>query len=432
MSTSSELKHTFQRFSRLLSIRRASRKSNRRAAYTNSACQRSASLVVVFISLLFLPQTIIAQSLDQAIQGQLGLDCQGLTGGGSAAGLSPELNSICAGGNSTGSGSSSGGGLGAAQSLGATVENRRQERLEGKQKIGNHMTFSLGEGIGLFFSGNVEALNRSRTAFADGFDSTVLGATVGGDYRLSNHLLAGLALNYVNRDGRFDGGGDFSTNSYGFLGYTSFMPTPSTFLDVSVGYTRHNYLLARPTSFVEAGSGDSIGGIASSNTHGNEFLLRAVAGYDFTFKNMTIGPRIGLNYSNLSIGSYAENGGGGLGLSYDNQTVHSLQSTIGVQGTMAVSTSYGVWVPQMSADFIHEYENDSRLITVQFTGDGRDNPTRFTFQTDNPDRDFFNLSLGTVLILPNGIQPFVNFRAMVGNNQFENYVGTIGIRIQGS
>lgn len=390
-----------------------------------------AVLTFVIMGFGLSPHPVLAQTLDQAVQAQLDLDCLGLTGGGSAAGLSAELNSICAGSNSAGAGTSGGGGLGSAQSLGATVENRRQDRLEGK-KAGNQATFNLPSGLGLFITGNFEALNRDRTTFSDGFDSTVLGATAGADFRFSNSFLAGAALNYVNRDGDFDGGGNFSTNSYGVLAYGSIMPIPSMFLDVSLGYTRHNYLVARPVSYVELGSGDTLSGRASSNSEGNEFIVRAIAGYDHSIGPVTIGPRIGLNYSNLGINGYTENQGGGLALTYKDQTIHSFQSTVGIQGSAAVNTSYGVWVPQATADFVHEYENDQRFITVQFAGDARANPTRFTFRTDNPDRNFFNLGIGTILVLPNGIQPFVNFRAMVGNSQFDNYAGTVGIRIEGS
>ncbi len=137
-----------------------------------------------------------------------------LTGGGSAAGLSTALNSICAGSNSSGAGSASGGATGSSQSLGATVENRRQDRLEGKP-AGNQATLNLPSGLGLFITGNVEALDRDKTTFGDGFDSTVLGGAIGGDYRFNDRFLAGGAFTYTNRNGDFDGGGDFSTNSLG-------------------------------------------------------------------------------------------------------------------------------------------------------------------------------------------------------------------------
>ena len=381
-------------------------------------------------SALWLPsQAFAAKTLDQAIQNQLDLQCQNLTGGGAVPGLGPNLTALC---NDipSGPGSSSGGNTGSAQSLGATVENRRSERLEG-EKTGNQATLNLPSGLGLFISGNVESLDRDKTTYGDGFDSTVLGTTVGADFRFNDMFLAGGAFNYVNRNADFDGGGHFSTNSYGILGYGSFMPIPEIFLDVGFGYTNHNYLVDRPVSFVTLG-GTQFGGEASSNSNGNEFIITAVSGYDHTFGNITIGPRIGVNYTHNKIDDYSEDGGGGLGLSYDDQKVKSLQTTLGVQGFMAINTSYGVWLPQATADYIHEFENDRRNIKVQFTEDNRANPTKFNFNNDKPDRDFFNLGIGTVLVLPNGIQPFVNFRAMVGNDRFDNYAGTVGVRIEGS
>ncbi|MCH8041815.1 MAG: autotransporter outer membrane beta-barrel domain-containing protein [Nitrospinae bacterium] len=394
---------------------------------------------VVFLLAGGLPQPTHAQTLDAAIINQLRGDCDVLTGVGvgSAVGLSAELNSICAGSDSgPGPGASSGGGTGSAQTLGVSVENRRKVRLEGEQdKNGSTATqgasFNLGKGVSLFVSANIESLDRDVTTFADGFDSTGLGGTVGGDYRVNDQVVAGVAINYTNRDGDFDGGGNFSTNSYGGILFASFLPVPGFFADIAVGYSGHNYLVARPVSYVEDTSGTTISGTASSNTEGQEVSVRVLAGHDHSIGNLTFGPRVGLNFSHNDIDSYSETGGGGLALSYDDQDVTSLQGTLGIQGSAAVSTPYGVWVPQATADYVHEFENDQRDITVQFAGDGRATPTKFSFQTEKPVRNFFNLGIGTVLILPNGFQPFVNFRAMAGNEQFNNYAGTIGVRIEG-
>ena len=375
-------------------------------------------------------QTLAATTLDQAVANQLDLQCTGLTGStGSVPGLGPNLTALCDN-MPSGAGSPSGGGTGAAQSLGATVENRRNDRLEGKS-TGNQTTLTLPSGLGLFLSGNFEGLDRDKTTFGDGFDSTVLGATIGADFRFNDMLLAGGAFNYVNRDGDFDGGGDFNTDSFGGLIYGSVTPLPAMFLDVSLGYTRHNYDLKRPVQYITLG-GLQFGSNARSDSDGNEFRIQALTGYDHTIGNITIGPRVGVNYSRLSIDDYKESGGGGLALEYDEQTVKSLQTTVGLQGSMAINTSYGVWVPQATADYIHEFENDRRSIDVQFVEDNRATPSTFSFNNDKPDRNFFNLGIGTVLVLPNGIQPFVNFRAMVGHSQFNNYVGTVGVRIEGS
>ncbi len=394
-------------------------------------------LAFALVATVGLPsQALAATTLDQAVANQLDLDCQVLTNnaGGSVPGLEPDLANICDAPGGSGVGGASGGGTGSAQSLGATVENRRQDRLEGKP-TGNQATLSLPSGLGLFITGNIEALDRDQTTFGDGFDSTVLGATAGADFRFSNMFLAGGAFNYGNRNGDFDNGGDFNTNSYGGLIYGSFMPISAMFLDVSLGYTRHNYKVHREVLYQNLGT-TIFPGTPKSNSDGNEFAIRAVTGYDHTMGMVTVGPRVGVNYSHLSIDGYKESGGSGLALKYEDQTVKSLQTTVGLQGSMAINTSYGVWVPQATADYVHEFENDQRSIDVQFAGDNRAEApggvSKFSFNNDKPDRDFFNLGIGTVLVLSNGIQPFINFRALVGHSQFDNYAGTIGLRIEGS
>ena len=70
------------------------------------------------------------------------------------------------------------------------------------------------------------------------------------------------------------------------------------------------------------------------------------------------------------------------------------------------------------------------FVESQFAQDERPNPTRFNFQNENPVRNFFNLSVGLVAVLPNGIQPYANFRAMVGNEQFNNFAGIFGLRLE--
>jgi uncharacterized protein with beta-barrel porin domain len=178
------------------------------------------------------------------------------------------------------------------------------------------------------------------------------------------------------------------------------------------------------------GNDRSVNSLASSNSDGNVFNAGFLTGYDHPFGRFLVGPRLGMNYSRTKIGSYAENGGGGIGLKYDDQNITSLQSVAGVQGSTTYSTNFGVLVHQANIDWIHEFENNQRHIGVQFIEDLRPTPTTFAFQNEVPVRNYFNLSTGLVAILRNGWQPFVNFRAMVGNNQFNDYAGTFGLRIE--
>ena len=67
---------------------------------------------------------------------------------------------------------------------------------------------------------------------------------------------------------------------------------------------------------------------------------------------------------------------------------------------------------------------------MQYVEDLNPSPTRFRFQNDVPVRNYFNAGTGLLMVLPNGWQPFVNFRAMVGNQEFNNYSGMFGLRVE--
>ena len=439
-----------------------------------------------------------AQVLDQQVNALLANNCTGLGTGGfptpNLTGLGPNLSAICNTPQTQGA-SSTGGGAASVQGSAASILNRalfaRLEELRnncrrnkkdedadenkdcdnvrpstmlfnplGMLSMANVRNLSVSspfyaattagggstasfatsspsrwKGMGFFASGLVESLNRDITTFQDGYKSTILGFSAGMDYRFSNKLAAGLVGNFSNADGDFrTGGGTFSTNSYGGLAFAQILPTEKTFVQMTVGYTRNNYLVSRlATALVNSvsvvGNDRTVNSFASSNSNGDVLNLGALTGYDHPIGRFVIGPRAGVNYSQTHIGNYAENGGGGIGLKYDDQYIHSLQSTAGIQGSTVYSTQVGVIVHQVNADYIHEFANSQRHIGVQFTEDLRANPTRFAFQNEVPVRNYFNLATGLVAVLPNGWQPFVNFRAMVGNSQFDNYSGTFGLRI---
>jgi uncharacterized protein YhjY with autotransporter beta-barrel domain len=440
-----------------------------------------ASTLVFGLTQFCQPEQASAQVLDQKVNDLLSNNCAGLGPSGPNRNdpqFGDQLNALCQFPGPTGA-ISAGGGAASVQGSAASILNRlllqrmhETDEEEGQAHApsssmkfnpfsallsgfgrtssvssplyaattaggGSAATFTSGSqrrwnGLGFFASGLVESLNRDITTFQDGYKSNVLGITAGADYRFSKRLVAGLALSYSNTDGDFRSGGNFSTNSYGGLLFASYLPTDKTFVQVTGGYTRNNYLVARAASAIvdDTVTIRSTSGLASSNSNGNVFNVGLLTGYDHPVGRFTIGPRAGVNYSNTKIGNYGENGSTGVELKYDDQWINSLQSVLGVQGSAAFSTGLGVLVPQFNADYIHEFANSQRFINVQFAQDFRATPTKFTFQNDVPVRNYFNLGTGLLMILPNGWQPFVNFRAMVGNEQFNNYAGMFGLRVE--
>ena len=387
-----------------------------------------------------------AQTLDEAVTAQLRNDCVGLGvpdgNNGTPDALGLDLNAICTSsfGSNRGSADSGGGGA-SSQTLAVSVENRRKTQL--KEELGE-----LTKRWGFFLNANGEDLERKRTRFADGFESTLTGFTAGADYRVTQQWLIGLAGAYRDSSGDFNAGGDFETESIGGTLYTSFAPTAEMFFDLSVSYADKKHSVSRLAQFTEraiVGINQNVfTGIVDSETDGAETGAHAQFGYDFVLGRFTVGPRIGAHWTHTTVDGYGETGGGratppvngvrgaaGLALIYDDQEADSLQSLVGVQGSITPSVGFGVLVIQANVDYIHEFDNEQRSVNVRFVQDLRPNPKTFQYQTEEPVENFYKAGLSFVLVLPNGIQPFLNVQAIIDNEQFEHsYAGTLGVRLE--
>jgi outer membrane autotransporter protein len=204
---------------------------------------------------------------------------------------------------------------------------------------------------------------------------------------------------------------------------------PNLFVDAFAGYTRRDYTIDRRYSFALDNVVAVIpAAVAHGETHGNEFRVGANAGYDFTIGPVTAGPRLGFNFRENHIDDYTEAGRPrtGLELVYDDQYQTSLTSRLGAFASMAISTGIGVLAPQATFEWVHEFLDDQRAIYFHFAEDfGK---RRFRFQNDRPDRDYFNAGVGLVLVLPNGLSPFVNVRQFFGYENQSSTTVTAGLR----
>lgn len=215
-----------------------------------------------------------AQTLNQQNRALLANNCAGLTGGGP---YGADLNAICvAGGVAQGAG---GGGAASVQTSAASILNRtilqrlEETRTEGQssgqahassmvanpfgaimpgllggigmtspsQTMGGQSGGMFGvsserwKGLGLFASGLVESLSRNDTTFQEGYRSSILGFTLGGDYRFSRQVTAGMAFTYSNTNGDFRQGGNFSNNGYEWTFFSQYLPTDRAFVQVTGG-----------------------------------------------------------------------------------------------------------------------------------------------------------------------------------------------------
>ena len=351
-----------------------------------------------------------AQTFDQAISRALGTGSRA-NGPACSASATGNLNRLC---NDIPP-------LAAASSSGSTTalstENQRVEERKVGRLIGP---------VNLFISADYERFDKNVTTFEPGHRTNTGRTTVGADYSFSDRFLVGGAFKYGRDKGRFDAGGNFKTDSYGLQLYGNFVPATNSFVNASAGYTRLNSSIDRLASTTRVVT--QVLGTVNGDTDANAFNVGVNGGYDFSFQGVTFGPRLGLHYKRTETDAYRERGSTGLELVYDAQQAKSLTSVLGLYGSRAISTNFGVLVPQATLEYVHEFQNSQRTINFRFV----DNPAAgtFSFQNDRPDRNYFNIGVGIAAVWPHGISGFLNYRAMVGYNDRSSHTVTVGMRIE--
>jgi outer membrane lipase/esterase len=364
-----------------------------------------------------------AQGLNEVLSQLLSGGCirLGGTGNTSANLTSGNLTNICQSG--VGAASSASGTAG-AETRGGDVQ-QASRRLRQRQGAASADTGGA-YGFSAFASADYQNFDKDTTRFETGFDRDTVGGTVGADYLFRNGLVLGAALSYAHEFGDYEGvGGGFDHDAYGILVYGSVVPIPNMFVDVAAGYTRKDYSFDRRANL--AVNALNVTGSTTGDTDGNEFRIGLNTGYDFLLGRFTVGPRVGVNYRETTVEGYRESGRTGLELSYDNQNIQSLTTIVGLFGSLALSTGFGVIVPQATAEYVHEFLDDQRSVGFRLVQDlGQ---RRFLYQTEPPDRDYVNLGVGVSMVLPNGLQPFLNFRELLGYNDRHSHTVTLGLRV---
>jgi len=366
------------------------------------------------------------QGLNDVLGGLLSNNCLALGTGP----FGPQLTPICTDIPNTGTGASAGGTTGAETRVSTIgTEQRLQRRLRERRQ---GASADAGRGLGVFASIDYEKFDQDNTRFESGFERDTLGGTIGVDYALNPSVIFGGAFNYGHEFGNYDGvGGGFDHNGYGGFLYTSLSPLPRLFVDLSVGYIWKDYGYERRATFnpptPAGGRAINVSGPTEGDTQGDELRLSVNSGYDFIFGNVTLGPRLGVNYRDQTIDAYRESGQTGIELAYDNQNIVSLTTNAGVYGSIAINTGLGVIVPQATAEYIHEFLNDQRSVGFRLVQDLANQ--KFRYQTDPPDRDYVILGVGVSMVLPDGLVAFLNFRELLGYRDRQSHAVNLGVRL---
>jgi len=289
---------------------------------------------------------------------------------------------------------------------------------------------SAGESLGpwgAFISGVYSTGDRDATERQTGFDLDSLGITAGVDYRFNNSLVGGVAIGYTDAEADYDNnGGSQDVNGYSFTVYSTYY-IDSLYIDSSLSYGMYDYDSERNIVYASNTAIPGVNSKAKSSTDGDQFNVYIATGYTINQGVMDYTPYAQIRYLDVSIDGYAETGGANqeINMAVSDQSVDSLQTVFGGEAAYNVSTSWGVFVPYVRADWHHEFKNDSRKLSYQYVFDPLN--TTYTLNTDEPDEDFFTIGLGFSTVYRSG-QAYFDIESPVGLDNVDNTIFTLGAR----
>jgi len=287
--------------------------------------------------------------------------------------------------------------------------------------------------LGIFVNGSLGRIDKDRTQNEEGFESDSGGLTAGADYRLSESIILGGAFGWGQTNTDIDAsGGSLDTDSYSLSLYGTWYQGESLFIDGIISYGWSDYDQKRNIRYSVPDTPD-VNQTASAKFDGNHWNLALNAGYDFSRGALTLGPRIGLEYINADVDGYSErmsrpaDFGSGWASRISSQNYESFTSSLGGQFSYALSQDWGVLVPQMQLDWVHEYKDDIQVVNGSYIQDPTN--TLYSIRGDAPDSDYFNLQLGLSAQFARGQSAFVYFQKVLDYQDIDGYSVGAGIRL---
>jgi len=288
----------------------------------------------------------------------------------------------------------------------------------------------FGDKWGMWTRGNITFGGKSGSDADNGFQADQFSLVGGVDYRLSNDTAIGTALSFGSSKVSYNpiGEGGLDTESWALAFYGTSYLFKRAYLDAVLNIANSSYASQRHISY-----GDSLGLIdrnAKGSTDGFTWSGGLSGGYDFVFKGLTVSPSGSVFYSDSGINSFSENGAGGLNLAYADQSFQSMTATVGLRINYAFTLPFGVLMPYLRSDFVHELDAKVAIFNVRFVNDLDSSSAPITVQSAAPDQSYWRLSGGVSAQLPLGFAGYVEYQRLESLELVKFQDLALGLRMQ--
>jgi uncharacterized protein YhjY with autotransporter beta-barrel domain len=265
-----------------------------------------------------------------------------------------------------------------------------------------------------------------------GFDADTLHVTIGAEHRIGARGNLGAAFNLDREDLDFtDSDGSAEADYRGVLVFGSVQVGEAWLLDAYAGSAHGQSDLRRRIqySLTRIGGGTfEIDALATADPDSRRRVFGAGADWAWSRGAWHGDVGFGADWTRTSIDAYTEEGGGGLALEVPGRTIETRRGRVDARFGRTVSTSWGVWQPSVRVGWRQEFGNERRRVGVQLALDRFDHV--IMFDTEDPDRGWGELALGSVFTLTRGHSGFVEYRQRFAHEFLQERILAVGWRME--
>jgi outer membrane autotransporter protein len=257
---------------------------------------------------------------------------------------------------------------------------------------------------GVWVNGWGDFVNVNDDNFAKGYDFTTGGATVGIDYRVTDHLAIGLFGSYADTWTDLQPGEiDVNTGRFGL--YASY------FQD---GFYVNGAIFGGFNSYETSRQG--LLRLATGSTDGQEFSTFIGTGYNFHFGNFVVGPIASLQYTYANMNGFDEKGSL-IPLQIHSDSEESLRTDLGLQASYTSRVGNVLVIPSVAAAWEHEFKYTALPITASAPALGGATATFFG-PSEGQDSAIINAGVG-VQWTPR-ISTYAGYQGQLGRSNYNS------------
>ena len=265
-------------------------------------------------------------------------------------------------------------------------------------------------GFSGYLNGDYSIAEQTANDYLAGYESDAFSLTAGGDTRIANQGVVGVALHYLSNSLDLSHGqGELEGSGLGLIVYGSYFPADDWFFEASLHSGSSSYDMSRRVDFTI--NNIAFNETAKSSTDAKQSGFSFGGGKDITLNNGALLAFSGqLNYLISDIDAYAESGGGGFDLNIESQEIKQTLVGLSVQLTKAMSTASGVFIPSIRLSLIKDFSADEQDVTASFVSDPDNAP--FSFSTPTRDSSYAELAVGSSFYLVSGAAIFAQLETL--------------------